>query len=115
MRTSVKQNGTQGVRHSVRADRTIVFLVMQYLEGATLTQALTNGALPLDQALKTAIAIADALDTPHRAGIVHRDLSKYKARQCHAHQERREAAGLIGLAKPPGPSRPGRPFRRCRP
>ena len=51
---------------------------MQYLEGDTLTQRLTKGALPLDQALKTAIEIADALDTAHRAGIVHRDLSNLK-------------------------------------
>ena len=50
------------------------FLVMQYLEGETLADRLTKGALPIDQALKTAIEIASALDRAHRAGIVHRDL-----------------------------------------
>ncbi|MBI3049633.1 MAG: serine/threonine-protein kinase [Acidobacteria bacterium] len=50
------------------------FLVMEYLEGETLAQRLTKGALPLEQALKYAIEIADALDKAHRAGIVHRDL-----------------------------------------
>src|SRR5688572_6792897 len=50
------------------------FLVMEYLEGETLEQRLKKGALPLDQALKYAIEIADALDRAHRAGIVHRDL-----------------------------------------
>jgi eukaryotic-like serine/threonine-protein kinase len=50
------------------------FLVMQYLEGETLADRLAKGALPLDQALKTAIEIASALDKAHRAGIVHRDL-----------------------------------------
>ena len=50
------------------------FLVMQYLEGETLADRLTKGALPIDQALKTAIEIASALDKAHRAGIVHRDL-----------------------------------------
>jgi serine/threonine protein kinase/Tol biopolymer transport system component len=39
------------------------YLVMQYLEGETL-----------EQALKTAIEIGSALDKAHRAGIVHRDL-----------------------------------------
>ena len=50
------------------------FLVMEHLEGETLAQRLTKGALPLDQALKTAIEIADALDKAHRQGITHRDL-----------------------------------------
>src|ERR1700724_3343600 len=50
------------------------YLVMQYLEGETLADRLTKGALPLDQALQYAIQIADALATAHKAGIVHRDL-----------------------------------------
>ena len=52
----------------------IDFLVMEYLEGDTLAQRLEKGALPLDQALKVAIEIADALDKAHRQGITHRDL-----------------------------------------
>jgi Tol biopolymer transport system component len=35
---------------------------------------LKKGALPLDQAIQSAIQIADALATAHKAGIVHRDL-----------------------------------------
>ena len=50
------------------------YLVMQHLDGETLTDRLAKGALPIEQALKTAIEIASALDTAHRAGIVHRDL-----------------------------------------
>jgi serine/threonine protein kinase len=52
----------------------INFLVMEYLEGQTLAKRLERGALPLDEALKVTIAIADALDRAHREGIVHRDL-----------------------------------------
>ena len=54
----------------------IQFLVMEYLEGETLAQRLTKGALPLklDQALRYAIEIADALDKAHRQGVTHRDL-----------------------------------------
>ena len=50
------------------------FLVMQYLEGETLADRLTGGALPLDHALRIATEVADALATAHRAGIIHRDL-----------------------------------------
>src|ERR1700722_20277019 len=50
------------------------FLVMEYLEGETLAARLTKGPLPLDQVLKYAIEIVDALDKAHRKGITHRDL-----------------------------------------
>ena len=49
---------------------------MQYLDGETLAAQLarTKGPLPLADALRIAIEIADALDKAHRAGITHRDL-----------------------------------------
>ena len=50
------------------------FLVMEYLEGEDLAVRLERGPMPVDEALKTAIAIADALDKAHRRGVVHRDL-----------------------------------------
>ena len=50
------------------------FLVMEYLEGETLAQRLVKGPLPLDQVLRYAIEIADALDKAHRKGVTHRDL-----------------------------------------
>jgi len=50
------------------------FLVMEHLEGETLADRLHRGAMPLEEALKTAIEIADALAKAHTRGIVHRDL-----------------------------------------
>src|SRR5438034_5703749 len=45
------------------------FLVMEYIEGTPL-----KGPLPVDQALKYAAQICDALDVAHRKGVTHRDL-----------------------------------------
>ena len=50
------------------------YLVMEYLEGETLSERLAKGALPLEQTLRYGVEIADALDKAHRQGIVHRDL-----------------------------------------
>ena len=50
------------------------FLVMQCLEGETLARRLARGSLPVADALRFAIQVADALDQAHRAGVVHGDL-----------------------------------------
>jgi Tol biopolymer transport system component/predicted Ser/Thr protein kinase len=50
------------------------YLVMEYLEGETLTQRLARGPLPPEQVLRYGIEMAEALDQAHRQGIVHRDL-----------------------------------------
>jgi len=50
------------------------YLVMEFLEGETLSDRLAKGALPLSQTLRIGVEIADALDKAHRQGIVHRDL-----------------------------------------
>jgi Tol biopolymer transport system component len=52
----------------------IDYLVMEYLEGETVSQRLLKGPLPLEQVLQYAIEIADALDKAHRKGVTHRDL-----------------------------------------
>jgi serine/threonine protein kinase len=50
------------------------FLVMEYLLGESLAQALSRGPLPLKKVLDYAIQIAAALDQIHRQGLIHRDL-----------------------------------------
>ena len=50
------------------------FIAMEYVAGQTLEQVIDRRGLPLGEALKYAIQIADALARAHQAGIVHRDL-----------------------------------------
>jgi serine/threonine protein kinase/tetratricopeptide (TPR) repeat protein len=50
------------------------FLVMEYLEGETLAQRLESGPLSLEEVLRYATEIADALDKAHSKGVIHRDL-----------------------------------------
>ncbi|MGH9316728.1 MAG: protein kinase domain-containing protein [Thermoanaerobaculia bacterium] len=60
--------------HDVGREGETDYLVMEYLEGETLSERLVKGPLPLEQTLRFGIEIADALDKAHRQGIVHRDL-----------------------------------------
>jgi hypothetical protein len=50
------------------------YLVMELIEGPTLADRIKQGAIPLEESLKVAKQIADALEAAHEKGIVHRDL-----------------------------------------
>ena len=47
---------------------------MEFLEGETLADRLTKGALPVAQILKYGADICEGLDRAHKHGVVHRDL-----------------------------------------
>jgi serine/threonine protein kinase len=50
------------------------FIVMEYVRGKSLDALIPRQGMRLNEALRIAIAVADALVTAHAHGIVHRDL-----------------------------------------
>ena len=50
------------------------YLVMEFVEGSTLSERICAGPILLDEALPIARQIAEALGSAHEKGIIHRDL-----------------------------------------
>jgi Tol biopolymer transport system component len=51
-----------------------LYIAMELIEGQTLEEKLKAGALPIEDALRIALQIAEALEAAHDKGVVHRDL-----------------------------------------
>jgi serine/threonine-protein kinase len=50
------------------------FLVLELIEGDTLAGRIKSGPIPVEEALKLALQIAEALEAAHEKGVIHRDL-----------------------------------------
>ena len=53
----------------------LLYYVMPYVDGESLRERLSRERqLPIDEAVRIAVAVAGALDYAHRRGVIHRDL-----------------------------------------
>src|SRR5262245_43740185 len=61
-------------KYDIGEDNSIPYIAMEMVEGRTLREIIVGGPLPVNQLVKIAAQIADALAKAHESGIVHRDL-----------------------------------------
>ena len=50
------------------------FLVMELIEGDTLAERLARGPMPIEEALRLALQMAEAIEAAHEKDVIHRDL-----------------------------------------
>ena len=84
-----------------KSDGTIA-LVMELVEGPTLADRITQGPIPIDEALPIAKQIAEALEAAHERGIIHRDLKPANIALAANDQVKVLDFGLAKLAQPEG-------------
>lgn len=61
--------------HGLEQSNSTNYLVMELVAGETLAERIKrDGALPMEEALKIAVQIAEALEAAHEKGVIHRDL-----------------------------------------
>ena len=60
--------------HELGQDGSTHYIAMELVEGKTLRELLSPGALPMRKAIEIAAQVAEGLAKAHEAGIAHRDL-----------------------------------------
>jgi len=66
--------------YGIHKDDATHFIAMELIPGEDLSQRLAHGALPMEQALRTAREIATGLEAAHENGVIHRDLKPANVR-----------------------------------
>ena len=60
--------------HAIEEDKDRQFIVMEYVDGITLSRKIEQSPLKMNDAISYAIQIGEALQEAHSNGIVHRDI-----------------------------------------
>jgi eukaryotic-like serine/threonine-protein kinase len=60
--------------HGLEESSGTSFLVLELVEGETLADQIKRGPIPVEESLKLALQIAEALEAAHEKSVIHRDL-----------------------------------------
>lgn len=82
----------------------MLYIVMEFVDGATLYEKTYGGHLEQQEALEVTIAICDGLANAHEAGILHRDI---KPANIFITENGTPKIGDFGLARPSGDQETG--------
>ena len=88
------------VLHGLHAHEGLRFLTMELVPGEDLAQRLQRGAVPIDETLRFARCIAEALEAAHERGVVHRDLKPANVRVTPDGEVKVLDFGLAKVAEP---------------
>jgi serine/threonine protein kinase/tetratricopeptide (TPR) repeat protein len=60
--------------HDIQEHDGRAFIIMEFMEGATLKHVITGSPVEIERLLEIGIDVSDALDAAHAKGIIHRDI-----------------------------------------
>jgi serine/threonine protein kinase/dienelactone hydrolase len=87
--------------HDIQQADGLTFIVMEYLRGKSLQEAIPEGGLPVDLAVEYAAQIASAMQAAHGAGIIHRDIKPINVVVSETNRVKVLDFGLAKLIAPP--------------
>src|SRR4026209_1939802 len=100
--------------YGIEHDDDVHALILELVEGDTLSDRIARGPLPLDEALPVALQIAEALEAAHDQGVIHRDLKPSNIKLNASGQVKVLDFGLAKAIDPqaaPGANPAGGPLR----
>ena len=98
--------------YDIRSEEGVDFIVMEFVEGRTLDEAIPPGGMRVAEALGYGVQIADALARAHGAGILHRDIKPSNVMLTGEGRVKILDFGLAKLLEPVEPSPDGATLTR---